>query len=156
MARSRRVEANFERAKSSLASEDYPAAVSELEAVAKDAPSYMDATSLLAAARIRLRDSVRDALDHGGAAETAGDWTSALKWYERAHRLDPSTVVEPEVTRVRDQMKQAAYKDYARALAEERAGHIPQAISLYERVVILLPPENPTYQRAIQRLAQLR
>jgi tetratricopeptide (TPR) repeat protein len=152
----RRPEATYGRAKASLAAGDLAAAIVALEAVVKADPQYMDAASLLVETRARLAATVREALAGAAAAEAKGDWASALKLYERAQQADPATNVEQELSRVRDHVKRAAYKDYAKGLAEERVGRLSEAIVLYERVVASLPPEDPTCEKAKQRLAQLK
>jgi tetratricopeptide (TPR) repeat protein len=146
-----------------LGAGNYATAISEFEAIERDAPGYKDVAARLAEAQQKLDDTIRaaalagsrKALADGAHLEKTGDLAGALRQYESARSGDPAAA-ELSVTRLRARMKTEGADAYKKAKVYDAVGRTTEAIALYEKAVQFLPADDPTHRLAEERLATLR
>jgi tetratricopeptide (TPR) repeat protein len=149
--------AMLEEARSAVIKGDYLTAIAKLEALTKLDPNYPNAENLLDLARSGAKNSSQLAIDSGNRSELNGEFAAAAKQYQRAQQLDPSSSAATDALRRLAQRMQGEGEDVLkRAKAAESAGHKPDAISLYEKALTLLPPEHPSAKSAREALAALK
>lgn len=139
-----------------LAAGDYGEARSLLSAVAAESPGYRDVAARLAEAESGLRQQAKEGFDAAARHEQAGEWTEAVRSYERLRPLAASVPgLDEALTRARTKMHEAGVEALTRARQYDSRGRIPEAIGWYQRAVAWLPPDHPGLEAARQRLAQL-
>jgi len=155
--RSRLTFERYTQAQALMAKGDFAGAAALLSRILADEPGYQSASSMLARARQGLAMRAKEALDAGMKLEGNGDLPGALQEYERAKQLDPSLARADELIRdLRERMVREGNEAYARAKQYDALGRQTEAIELYQRVLKLLPPDDPKYQTAQARLKALR
>lgn len=156
-ARPRDLQTNYSLAKAAMIKGDYLAAVSGFEAVVAVDPKYADAAQLLETARGGARNAAQLAIDTGGRSETAGDYPAAIKQYEQALQLDPSSSAAADaMRRVRTRMQVEGEDAFKRARQYDALGRANEAIGMYEKALQLLPADHANAKTAKERLAALR
>jgi tetratricopeptide (TPR) repeat protein len=147
----------LEEARSAVIKGDYLTAITKLEALTKLDPNYPNAENMLDLARSGARNSAQLAIDSGNRSELNGDYAGAAKQYQRAQQLDStSTAAADALRRLALRMQGEGEDVVKRAKAAESAGRKPDAISLYEKALTLLPPEHPSAKIAREALAALK
>jgi pSer/pThr/pTyr-binding forkhead associated (FHA) protein len=149
--------ARYDDAVSVLQKGAYVAAAREFELIRKEVPTgYLDLAQRLDAARSGMKDEAKRALAAARAAEDRGDFDAATESYRRAHGLDPGIQVDVPLQRVADQRLQLGKKRCSEGQLDFSYGNNAAAIAAFQEVLKLLPPSDPCYATARDRLAQLR
>jgi len=147
----------FEEARSNVIKGDYLAAMANLDQLLKRDPNYPNAANMLELARSGAKNSSQLTIDSGNKAELGGDYAGALKQYQRAQQLDPSSTSAADALRRLARRMQGEGEDvFKRAKAAEAAGNKADAISLYEKALTLLPADHPSVKAARDSLASLK
>jgi tetratricopeptide (TPR) repeat protein len=147
----------LEEARSAVIKGDYQGAIAKLEALLKIDPNYPNADNMLDLARSGARNSSQLAIDSGNRAELNGDFPGAAKQYQKAQQLDPgSTAAADALRRLTLRMQREGEDVLKKAKAAESAGSKPDAISLYEKALTLLPADHPSTKSAREALAALK
>jgi tetratricopeptide (TPR) repeat protein len=132
-------------------------AARELDQIRKEVPSgYLELAQRLDAARSGVREEARRSFDAARAAEDRGDFDDATEAYRRARDLDPSMKVDEPLQRIADQKMLLGGKKCAEGKMEFSYGNNAVAVAAFQEVLKLLPPSDPCYAIAKERLAQLR
>ena len=101
---------------------------------------------------------MRGALESAQRSESAGDWQTAIQYYDRARQLDPSmgAFIDASVARVRAQMGLEGTDAFRRARQYDALGRVDDAIIWYERAFGMLPDADSNKKIAEERLGVLR
>jgi tetratricopeptide (TPR) repeat protein len=149
--------ARYDNAVSMLQRRAYVQAARELDQIRKEVPSgYLELAQRLDAARSGVREEARRSFDAARAAEDRGDFDDATEAYRRARDLDPSMKVDEPLQRIADQKMLLGGKKCAEGKMEFSYGNNAVAVAAFQEVLKLLPPSDPCYAIAKERLAQLR
>jgi len=144
-------------ARSAMIKGDYLAAISSLETILKADPNYQDAGQMLDMAKAGARNAAQLAVDTGAKSEMAGDYDTAVRQYEQALQLDPSSQPAADaMKRVRARMQADGEDAFKRARQFDALGRSSDAIAMYEKAIKLLPPDHASAKTARERLAALR
>lgn len=147
----------LEDARSAMIKGDYLAAVAGFEAILKVDPKYANAADLLGVARGGAKNASQLAVDGGNKAEMSGDYANATKQYERAAQLDPDSTSAPDaMRRLKARMQSEGEDVFKRARQYDALGRATDAIAMYEKVLLLLPPDHANAKTAKERLAALK
>jgi tetratricopeptide (TPR) repeat protein len=147
----------YDNAVSMLQKRAYVQAAREFEQIRKEVPSgYLELAQRLDAARNGIREEARRSLDAARAAEDRGDFDDATDAYRRARELDPGLKVDEPLQRIADQKMLLGGKKCAEGKMEFSYGNNAAAVAAFQAVLKLLPPSDPCYAIAKERLAQLR
>ncbi len=145
----------FEDAVALLQGQHYQQAAKEFDAIAAVVPSgYLDLAQKRADTKAGMKDEAGRVYASGRQAEQQGDLNGALQRYQRAHDADPSIDITADVARVNSQkltLGQQACKlgDGYYALSQNA-----EASAQYQRVLDLLPENDPCYARAKSRVVK--
>jgi hypothetical protein len=154
--RSRQLTTRYLEAKAALERGDSNA-LQLLAALERAEPGFGDTAALIADARTKVRGRARAALDEGTRLEAQNNLTDAWTSYERALKLDPEySEARSAETAIRQKMKASADETFRKASVEDAFGRADRAVTLYKRVVELLPDGDPTREKAEARLTALQ
>ncbi|MEQ1907756.1 MAG: FHA domain-containing protein [Vicinamibacterales bacterium] len=131
-------------------------AIARLEAIEREHPGFRDVPALLAQARTRVRALAQSVISDGFRAEQAGDFRGALSAYTRARQIDPSVKIDDRVASVRGKLDEQGLTAFNHARVLDSFGKSAEAITEYQRVLDLLPPEQSQYAYAAKRLQELK
>ena len=146
----------YDDAVSRLEGHEYQYAARELEEIAQQVPSgYLDLSRRRAEARDGIKAEAGASVDEAQAAERAGDFEAAIAAYRRAHALDPSFQVDGHLQRIDGQKLQRGNKRCEEGRLAFSYGDNAAAAAAFQDVVKLLPPSDPCYATARDRLKQL-
>ena len=149
--------AKYDNAVSMLQKRAYVQAARELDQIRKEVPSgYLELAQRLDAARTAVKEEAKRSLDAARAAEDRGDFDDATDAYRRARELDPGIKVDEPLQRIADQKLLLGAKKCAEGKMEFSYGNNAAAAAAFQDVIKLLPPSDPCYAIARERLAQLR
>jgi tetratricopeptide (TPR) repeat protein len=97
-------------------------------------------------------------LQLGLQSEKAGDWSAALRSYERARTMDPSLagLAAASIARVQESMLTEGADAFKRARQYDAVNRVDDAIVWYERAVKTLPDSSPDKRTATDRLRALK
>ncbi len=147
----------YTQAKSEVARGDYEHAIPDLEAILHDKPGYQDAATLLDQAKAQRHTEAQRAAAQAQTLAAKGEFTSAIRAYEQAAKIDPSTPgVQDGIAATRKQMHDAGEQAYRRARQLDAVGRTQDALPLYQRAVELLPADDPSGKAARDRLEALK
>jgi tetratricopeptide (TPR) repeat protein len=140
-----------------LRSGQFAQAAEALAAIASEAPDYQSASKLLLEAREGITTQARYAMDAGSKLAASGDLPGAMAEYQRAKTIAPSLGDLPDLIRqLTDRMVREGNEHYARARQYDALGRNAEAAEAYDRVLKLLPPDDPKSGIAQARLKVLR
>jgi predicted component of type VI protein secretion system len=140
-----------------LQGQHYQQALKEFDAIATVVPpGYIELAQRRAEARGALKDESNRAYVAGQQAEQHADWNLAIERYQHAHEVDPSRDVTSDMTRVNDQKLRLGHDACSAGDANYLVAHNTAAAAQYAQAVALLPPSDPCYATAKQRLAEIR
>jgi tetratricopeptide (TPR) repeat protein len=150
--------ARYDNAVSMLQKRAYVQAAREFEQVRKEVPNgYLELAQRLDAARSGLKDDAKRSFDAARAAEDRGDFDTATAGYVRAHELDPSIQIDLPMQRTADQKLLLGRRKCSEGQLEYSYGTNPAAaVAAFQEVMKLLPPSDPCYAIAKDRLEKLR
>jgi len=147
----------YTQAKSEVARGDYEHAIPDLEAILHDKPGYQDAATLLDQAKAQRHTEAQRAAAQAQTLAAKGEFSSAIRAYEQAAKIDPSTPgVQDGIAATRKQMHDAGEQAYRRARQLDAVGRTQDALPLYQRAVELLPADDPSGKAARDRLDALK
>ncbi|MCX6538138.1 MAG: FHA domain-containing protein [Acidobacteria bacterium] len=156
--RSRVIFERYGAAEGLLRVERFADAAAAFTAILAEEPGYESSADSLKEARAGITAQTRQAIAAGSALEASGDLVAALSQYERARQLDPSLdEVDNLEKQLRVRMTQKGNELFAEAKQFDASGRSPkEAIDRYQRVLGLLPPDDPKHVFAKSRLEALR
>jgi tetratricopeptide (TPR) repeat protein len=147
----------LEEGRSAMIKGDYLAAIAAFESILKVDPKYPNASDLLGVARGGAKNASQLAVDNGNKAEMSGDYAGAAKQYERALQLDPDSAAAPEaIRRLKARMQGEGEDAFKRARQYDALGRGKDAIPMYEKAILMLPPDHASVAVAKERLAALK
>ena len=156
-ARSGRVQVNLRSGIAALDQNDYAVAITRFQAVERDQKSYQNVDALLADAVGRQKKDVDTAIDNGQQNERAGNLVNAVRWYDRAARLDPSsTAAQEKLAAVADRRTKQGNDAFARAEVFRKRNDTAKAVAAYQEAADLLPSSNEKKAEAQQWLEKLK
>ena len=149
--------ARYDNAVSMLQKNRYVQAAREFEQIAKQVPDgYLELAQRLDAARNVIKDEAKKSFDAAQAAENRGDFDAATDGYLRARELDPGIQIDERVRRIADQKLLLGRRKCSEGQLDFSYGTNPAAaIAAFQEVIKLLPPSEPCYAIARDRLKQL-
>jgi len=136
---------------------DYAVAITRFQAVERDQKSYQNVDALLADAVGRQKKDVDTAIDNGQQNERAGNLVNAVRWYDRAARLDPSsTAAQEKLAAVADRRTKQGLDAFGRAEVFRKRNDTAKAVAAYQEAADLLPSSNEKKAEAQQWLEKLK
>ena len=136
---------------------NYNRAATAFDQIVKDAGAhYLDAAERRDDARQRAKDEGTRLFDNGRQAAERNDWNAAIEAFRRAHEQDPSLPTDAEIERINDAKKQAGSEACSNGDAQYLLRRNADAKIWYQKVLDLLPQTDECYQRAKERLAEIR
>jgi cytochrome c-type biogenesis protein CcmH/NrfG len=156
-ARVGRIQANMRDAKRYLEQEEFAAAIARFQAVERDQESYQNTEALLADAAARQKKQVDTAIDNGQQNERAGNLLNAVRWYDRALRLDPnSAAAQQKLASIAEKRTKEGLSALTKADVFRKRNEVEKAIAAYQQAVDLLPATNEKRAEAQQWLEKLK
>ena len=156
-ARAGRVQLNLREGLKSLDQEDFAAAITRFQAVDRDQKGYMNIDGLLTDATAKQKRTVDVAINNGQENERAGNLVNAIRWYERALRLDPgSTAAQDKLAAVADRRAKQGMDAFGRGEVFRKRNEVGKAVAAYQEAADLLPSTNAKKAEAQQWLEKLK
>jgi tetratricopeptide (TPR) repeat protein len=149
--------ARYDAAVSALQKGEHLQAAREFEQIGREVPDgYLELAQQLAAAHQGIKGEAQNRLDAAQAAESRGDFDAATDAYRRAHELDPEIEIDAQMQRLAEnKIKLGRKRCEAGKLEYSYGTNRAAAIAAFQEVVKLLPPSDPCYAIAQERLRQL-
>ncbi|HKB09893.1 MAG TPA: FHA domain-containing protein [Vicinamibacterales bacterium] len=156
-ARAGRVQTNYRAAIATLDQDDFATAITRLQAVERDQKGYQNSDAMLADALGRQKKAVDTAIGNGQENERAGQLANAVRWYERALRLDPgSATAQEKLAGLADRRTKQGLDALNRADVFRKRNEIAKAVAAYQEAADLLPSTNDKKAEAQQWLEKLK
>src|SRR5262249_36315866 len=156
-ARAGRVQVNMREGLRSLDQEEFALAIVRFQAVERDQPGYQNTEALLADAAAKQKRTVDTAIDNGQQNERAGNLLNAVRWYDRALRLDPSSsAAQAKLASVAERRTKEGLSSLNKAEVFRKRNDIPKALAAYQEAADLLPPSNEKKAEAQQWVEKLK
>ena len=156
-ARVGRVKSNWGEGLKTLDQEDFAAAISRFQAVDRDQKGYMNVDAMLADATARQKRTVDTAIDNGQQNERAGQLVNAIRWYERALRLDPnSPAAQAKLAAIADRRTKDGLAALNKAEVFRKRNDVAKALAAYQEAADLLPSTNEKRAEAQQWVEKLK
>lgn len=160
-ARAKQLQEQFTAAASQVEAGDSAGAIAKVQALLAEEPRQPDVEALLGRAQEHLRRAVvqeaRDTFDAAAKLEAQGNLAAADQQYQRARQLDATLPgMDQALARVRSQriaMGTAALKN---ARQYDGMFRVTDALTEYQRALMLLPPDHPDFAVATERVRALR
>jgi tetratricopeptide (TPR) repeat protein len=146
----------YDDAVSVLESQRYQQAARLLDDIASQVPSgYLDLAQRRDEARSGMRADAKNRFEAAQAADKNDDYDAAINGYRRAHELDPAIQVDALIQRTNERKLTVGRKRCDEGKVEFSFGNNTTAIPAFQDAVKFLPPSDPCYAIARQRLQQL-
>ncbi len=156
-ARVGRIQTNMREGQRNLEQEEFAAAIARYQAVQRDQPGYLNSESQLADAVARQKKQVDAAIENGQKNEQANNLLNAVRWYDRALRIDPnSAAAQQRLAAVADRRTKEGLDAFSRAEVLRKRNDIAKAIDAYQQAADLLPAANDKKAEAQQWLEKLK
>jgi Inner membrane component of T3SS, cytoplasmic domain len=156
-ARVGRVQQNYRAGMATLDQDDFATAITRFQAVDRDQKGYQNVETLLADAVARQKKAVDTAIGNGQENERAGQLVNAIRWYERAQRLDPnSAAAQEKLAALADRRTKQGLDAFNRAEVFRKRNDAARAIAAYQEAADLLPSTNEKKAEAQQWLEKLK
>jgi hypothetical protein len=156
-ARASRLQANMREGLRYLEQEEFAAAIARFHSVEHDQPGYQNVEAALADAAAKQKKLVDTAIDNGQQNERAGSLVNAVRWYERALRIDPaSTAAQQKLAAIAERRTRDGLAAFARADVFRKRNDVPKAVAAYQEAADLLPADNEKKAEARQWLEKLK
>jgi pSer/pThr/pTyr-binding forkhead associated (FHA) protein len=156
-ARAGRVQANMRSGIAALDADEFAVAITRFQAVERDQKSYQNVDALLADASGRQKKAVDTAISNGQENERVGNLVNAVRWYDRAARLDPnSTAAQDKLAAVADRRNKQGLDAFNQAEVLRKRNEVAKAVAKYQEAADLLPPTNEKKAEAQQWLDKLK
>jgi hypothetical protein len=156
-ARVGRVQSNMREGLRNVDQEDFAAAITRFQAVERDQSGYQNVETLLADATARQKRTVDAAIDNGQQNERAGNLVNAVRWYDRALRLDPnSAAVQAKLASVAERRTKEGLNALNRADVFRKRNDVAKALAAYQEAADLLPSTSEKKAEAQQWVEKLK
>ena len=156
-ARAGRVQTNMREGLRSLDQDEFSAALTRFQAVVRDQAGYNNVDALISDAAARQKRQVDTALDNGQQNDRAGNLMNAVRWYDRAQRIDPtSQAVQDRLASIADRRTKVGMAAFDRAEVFRKRNDVPKALAAYQEAAELLPSNNDKKSEAQQWLEKLK
>jgi pSer/pThr/pTyr-binding forkhead associated (FHA) protein len=156
-ARVERIRSNWREGLRSLDQEDYAAALSRFQAVDRDQKGYNNVDGMIADATAKQKRGVDTAINNGQENERANNLVNAVRWYETAARLDPSSAAAQEkLAGIADRRTKQGLEALKNADVLRKRNEIAKAVAAYQQAAYLLPASNEKRAEAQQWLEKLK
>jgi outer membrane protein assembly factor BamD (BamD/ComL family) len=146
----------YQQSRTAIQAGDWKAALDPLEKLAEQDPGYENAGELLE--KVRKQAQLASLYANARKLVSARQWQAAIKVFEQLDALDPAYPDEAglrataEAENAAQQAQQARAETYAEALKQFNAGHWPQAIEMFTRLL----NSDPNYRDAPALLVKAR
>src|SRR5204862_613381 len=112
---------------------------------------------LLTDAAPRQTRAVDTAIDNGQQNERAGSLVNAIRWYERALRLDPgSAAAQEKLAGIADRRTKQGMDAFGKGEVFRKRNEVAKAVAAYQEAADLLPSTNAKRAEAQQWLEKLK
>ena len=156
-ARAQRIQANMRNGMASMDQEDFTRALTLFQAVERDQPGYMNIDGLIADTTAKQKRAVDTAIDNGQQNERANNLINAIKWYERALRLDPnSAAAQGKLAAIADRRTKMGLEALGKADVFRKRNDTAKALAFYQEAADLLPSTNDKKAEAQQWVEKLK
>jgi len=156
-ARAARVQSTMREGLRHLEQEDFAAAISRFQAVARDQPGYQNVDTVLSDATARQKKAVDTAIDNGQQNEKANMLANAVRWYDRALRIDPnSAAAQQKLAGLAERRTKDGLAALARADVFRKRNDVAKAVAAYQEAADLLPATHEKKAEAQQWLEKLK
>jgi len=156
-ARAQRTQANMRNGIASMDQEDFTRALTLFQAVQRDQAGYMNIDGLIADTTAKQKRQVDTAIDNGQQNERADNLINAIRWYERALRLDPNSAAAREkLAAVADRRTKLGLAALERAEVFRKRNDTDKALAAYQEAADLLPSTNDKKAVAQQWVERLK
>jgi pSer/pThr/pTyr-binding forkhead associated (FHA) protein/tetratricopeptide (TPR) repeat protein len=156
-ARAQRIQANMRNGMASMDQEDFTRALTLFQAVERDQPGYMNIDGLIADTTAKQKRQVDTAIDNGQQNERANNLINAIKWYERALRLDPSSAAaQGKLAAIADRRTKLGLAALEKADVYRKRQDVAKALAAYQEAADLLPSTNEKKAEAQQWVEKLK
>ena len=156
-ARVARVQTNYRAGVGSLDQEDFNTAINRFTAVERDQKPYQNVEALLADAQARQKTAVDTAINNGQENERAGQLVNAVRWYDRAARIDPSSAAaQDKLAAIADRRTKRGLEALTNADILRKRNQVAKAVAAYQEAADLLPSTNDKRAEAQQWLEKLK
>jgi len=156
-ARVQRIQANLRNGIASLDAEDFARALTLFQAVERDHKGYMNVEALITDATARQKRQVDTAISNGQENERANNLVNAIKWYERAQRLDPnSAAAQEKLAAIAERRTKQGMAALERADVFRKRNDVAKALAAYQEAADLLPSSNEKKAEAQQWVEKLK
>jgi len=156
-ARVQRITVNLQEGNRSLERQDFALAIARFQLVDRDQKGYRGVDSLITDTVAKQRQAVDEAIDNGQKNEQAGKLPEALRWYERAQIVDPSSAKAREkFTVLAEHLTRDGLKAFNTAEVLRKRADYAKAILSYKQATELLPRGHEKIQEAQKWLEILK
>jgi pSer/pThr/pTyr-binding forkhead associated (FHA) protein/tetratricopeptide (TPR) repeat protein len=156
-ARTQRIQANMRNGMSSMDQEDFVRALTLFQAVQRDQAGYMNIDGQIADTTAKQKRAVDTAIDNGQQNERANQLINAIKWYERALRLDPnSAAAQGKLAAIADRRTKLGLQALEKADVFRKRNDVAKALAAYQEAADLLPSTNEKKAEAQQWVEKLK
>jgi tetratricopeptide (TPR) repeat protein len=156
-ARAQRIQANMRTGMASMDQEDFMRALTSFQAVQRDQAGYMDIDRLITDTTAKQKRQVDTAIDNGQQNERANNLINAIKWYERALRLDPgSAAAQGKLAAIADRRTKLGLAALEKADVFRKRNDVAKALAAYQEAADLLPSTNDKKAEAQQWVEKLK
>ena len=136
---------------------DFALALARFHNVDRDQKGYQNVDALLADAQARQKRDVDTAIANGQDNERNGTLVNAVRWYERALRLDPNSAAAQErLANVAERRTKEGMAALSRADVFRKRNNMPKALEAYQQAADLLPATNDKKTEAQQWVDKLK
>jgi len=156
-ARVQRIQTNMRNGMASLDKEDFARALTSFQAVDRDHKGYMNVDQLITDATTKQKRAVETAISNGQANESANNLVNAIKWYEQALRVDPtSAAAQGRLAGMADRRTKLGLQALERADVFRKRNLVAKALEAYQEAADLLPSTNEKKAEAQQWVEKLK
>jgi len=156
-ARVQRIQTNMRNGIASLDKEEFARALTLFQAVDRDHKGYMNVDALIADTAAKQKRAVDTAISNGQANESANNLVNAIKWYEQALRLDPTSAAAQErLAAIADRRTKLGLQALERADVLRKRNDVAKALAAYQEAADLLPSTNEKKAEAQQWVEKLK
>jgi len=156
-ARVQRISVNFQEGTRSLERQDFALAIARFQLVDRDQKGYRGVDAMITDAIAKQHQAVDEAIDSGQKNEQAGKLPEALRWYERAQIVDPTSAKAREkYSGLADRLIRDGLKAFNTAEVLRKRSEYAKAIVSYKQAAELLPRGHEKIQEAQKWLEILK
>ena len=156
-ARVARIKENMSAGLTALDRSDFVGALTRFRAVERDQKGYFNIESLIADAEAKQKSAVETAINNGQQNERAGQLVNAVRWYERAAQIDPTSgAAQERLSNVAERRTKEGMAALSRADVFRKRNNTAKALEAYQQAADLLPSTNDKKAEAQQWVDKLK